>query len=112
MDIVATLIELQPRSSDAVEHWAKYVEEHRTAAVETLRAEGVSIESWFSISLNGTEYLLCYMRAESIHAAQEVATQSESAVDRYHREFKENAWVMGSRVHGRLLVDLVGEPFE
>ncbi len=107
MDVVATLIELKPRSSDAVEHWAKYVEEHRTAAVETLRAEGVSIESWFSISLNGKEYLLCYMRAESIHAAQEVATRSESAVDRHHREFKENAWVKGSRVNGRLLVDLV-----
>jgi uncharacterized protein DUF6176 len=109
VDVVATLIELKPRSSEAIEAWAAYVAENRAAAEETLRAEGVTIESWFEVSIGGKEYLLCYMRAASIRAAHEVARQSQNPVDAYHQEFKRKAWVKGENVNGRLLVDLVAQ---
>ena len=105
MDVIATLIELKPRTSGIVDEWTRYVQEHRAAAEESLRAEGVAVESWFQVSLDGKDYLLCYMRAAAIEAAQEIAARSDSHVDRYHREFKRNAWASG-RVAGRLLLDL------
>lgn len=107
MDVGATLIELKPRSSDALGAWAAYVEEHRAAAEQTLRAEGVAIESWFEVSIDGREYLLCYMRAASIRHAHDVARQSQNPVDAYHREFKRSTWVEVRQVIGRLLLDLV-----
>jgi hypothetical protein len=110
MDVVATLIELKPQSADAVEDWATYVEAHRTEAERTLTAEGVEVESWFDLSLHGRDYLLCYMRAESIRGAQEAVSRSTSPVDAYHQAFKQSAWVPNGRIDGRLVIDLVGRP--
>ena len=50
MEIFARLIELKPSTSEQVQDWAKFINEHRLTALETLRAEGVMIESWFSLS--------------------------------------------------------------
>jgi hypothetical protein len=107
LDVIAHLIELKPDSSQRVEDWARYLHEHRAAAVETLNAEGVAIESWFGLELNGKQYLLCYMRTESIQRAQEVAQDSTSPVDAYHRQFASETWVKSGRVRAKLLVDLV-----
>jgi hypothetical protein len=106
VDIVATLIELKPGNAQTVDSWADFVESHRLAAEQTLLAEGVKIESWFAVTLGGKDYLLCYMRAESIDKAHRVAARSENPVDKYHHEFKQNAWVRGGHVTCRLLVDL------
>ena len=107
MDVIATLIELKPRASGIVDEWTRYVREHRAAAEAGLRTEGVSIESWFQVSLGGKDYLVCYMRAAAIETAEEIAAASDSPVDQYHREFKRNAWASG-RIAGRLLLDLRG----
>lgn len=109
MDIVARLIELKPDSDARVEDWAKFLREHRAEATDTLRNEGVHIESWFGLTLEGKQYLLCYMRSDSQTKAEAAASQSSSVVDAYHQQFKVDTWVRGRGVFAELLVDLTAE---
>jgi len=106
MDVIAGLIELKPDSNTEVHDWKAFIESHKKQALESLRAEGVSVESWFSLSLAGKDYLLCYMRADSIQQSQKVMADSCNPVDERHRQFKQNAWVWGSHVKAELLLDL------
>jgi hypothetical protein len=106
VDIFARLIELKPGSGDRVEAWAEHLNANRASALESLRAEGVSVESWFSLSLDGKDYLLCYMRADSMEESQKVAAKSENPVDAYHQQFKVDTWVRGAGAVGNLLIDL------
>ncbi|MCX7063240.1 MAG: DUF6176 family protein [Proteobacteria bacterium] len=112
MDIFARLIELKPGSADRVDAWAAHLNAHRASALESLRAEGVSVESWFSVSLDGKDYLLCYMRADSMEESQKVAAKSQNLVDAYHQQFKVDTWVRGAGVVGKLLLDLSPDPKE
>ena len=105
MDVIASIIELRPNSLDRVEEWAKTLNDRADEALATLQDEGVRIESWFHLSLDGKDYLLCYMRAESIQKAQQVVKSSPHAIDAYHQQFKKDTWVVGKAA--RLLVDLV-----
>ena len=112
MDIFARLIELKPGSADRVEAWAAHLNAHRASALESLRTEGVSVESWFSVSPGGKDYLLCYMRAESMEESQKVAAKSQNPVDTYHQQFKVDTWVRGAGAVGKLLLDLSPDPKE
>jgi hypothetical protein len=105
MDVVANIIELRPNSLDLVEEWAKTLRDRAEEAIATLQNEGVRIESWFHLSLDGKDYLLCYMRAKSMKKAQEVVQSSSHAIDAYHQQFKKDTWVIGKSA--RLLVDLI-----
>ncbi len=105
MDVVANIIELRPNSLEQVEEWARTLNERADEAISTLQDEGVIIESWFHLSLDGKDYLLCYMRAESIRKAHEVVKSSPHGIDAYHQQFKKNTWVTGKTA--RLLVDVV-----
>lgn len=109
VEIYARLIELKPGSNERVQDWAAFINQHKQEAEATLKTEGVDIESWFSLTLNGNDYLLCYMRAESMQKAQRVAATSESPVDVYHQQFKVDAWVRGGGAVGQPLVDLSHE---
>jgi hypothetical protein len=60
-----------------------------------------------NLPLDGKDYLLCYMRTESIQKAHEVVQSSPHAIDAYHQQFKQDAWVAGKSA--RLLVDLVND---
>ena len=106
MDVTARLIELKPGSDERVREWAEFVRRHSDEATATLINEGVSVESWFDVTLDGRRYLLYYVRAVSISSAEAVAAHAENAVDAYHRQFKADTWVRGGGADGRLLVDL------
>jgi len=106
MDVSARLIELKPGSDERVRDWAEFLLQHRDEATATLINEGVSVESWFEITIEGKHYLLGYSRAASMAEAAAVAAQSESPVDAYHRQFKADTWVRGGGSDARLLVDL------
>lgn len=72
-------------------------------AIETLKAEGVFIESWFHVVLHGRDYLIAYMRAQDIQKAQEIGRKSQFDIDQVHRAFKQH-WI---QVHpASLLIDL------
>ena len=107
MEVIAGVIELKPDSMERVEAWAATINERIDEALATLRDEGVQLESWFHLSLDGKDYLLSYMRADSLKKAQDTAKQSEHPIDAYHQQFKKDTWVGGTRA--KLLVDLVND---
>lgn len=51
MDVGAVLIKLKPDTLDHVEAWKKELNERKDEAIETLRAEGVHVESWFHFGI-------------------------------------------------------------
>jgi hypothetical protein len=105
MDLSATLIELKPGTTSLVEDWRKFISENLNLALDSIRSEGVEIESWFLVQLEGKDYLLCYMRANSLKNAIEVGSTSENPVDVVHKQFLRTACV-GRAASGKLLVDL------
>ena len=82
--------------------------ERKTEAVETLRAENVSIESWFHVSLQRQDYLIAYMRAEDIPRAQAIGRKSQFPIDQVHKAFKQN-WE--KVIPATLLIDLIHTEF-
>ena len=108
MDVGAVLIELKPAVMAHVDEWKATLNLRKAEALETLKAEGVCVESWFHVELEGKDYLIAYMRAEDIARAQQIGRESKFPIDAVHKQFKTN-W---SRViPAKLLVDL-DQPFE
>ena len=107
MEVIAGVIELKPDSLHKVDVWAETINRRIDEALATLRDEGVQLESWFHLSLGGKDYLLSYMRADSLERAHRAAETSPHAIDAYHQRFKKDARVGGTRA--RLLIDLVND---
>lgn len=104
MDVGAVLIKLKPNVLDHVDSWKNELNERKQEAIETLRAENVSIESWFHVSLQGQDYLIAYMRAEDIARAQEIGRNSQFPIDQVHKAFKQN-WE--KVIPATLVIDLI-----
>ncbi|WP_439510189.1 DUF6176 family protein [Marinimicrobium koreense] len=66
--------------------------------------EGVTIESFFFVTIESKDYLVGYMRAKSIAHVQEAVKQSLSQVDAYYQQFKNDTWVGG--ITAELMIDL------
>ncbi|NAS09114.1 DUF6176 family protein [Acinetobacter haemolyticus] len=103
MDVGAVLIKLKQDSLINVEAWKREIEQRKDEAIQTLQAEGVTIESWFHLELDGNNYLIAYMRANDIAHAQQVARNSTFEIDKVHKQFKQN-WERV--IPANLLVDL------
>ena len=102
-DVGAVLIQLKLDSMANVEAWQKELNIRKDEAIETLKAEGVFVESWFHVELEGKDYLIAYTRAENIAKAQDIARNSSFPVDTMHKVFKQN-WAKVTPA--KLLVDL------
>jgi hypothetical protein len=110
MDVGCVVIELKPDSQTQVADWARYLNDHMSEALATLAQEGVTIESWFKVTLQGKDYLIATMRAADMPAAHAAVQTSTSAVDAFHQAFKAATW--GPRFPAELLVDLSRIPGE
>lgn len=53
MDVGAVLIRLKPNSMSNVAAWQAELNARKNEAIETLKAEGVFVESWFHVELEG-----------------------------------------------------------
>jgi hypothetical protein len=106
MDVGAVLIKLKPNSYENVELWQRELNQRKAEAIETLKAEGVVIESWFFVQIEKVDYLIAYMRAESIQLAQEIGRNSQFEIDQVHKLFKQN-WE--KVIPAQLLVDMHNE---
>lgn len=106
MEFKAYLIKLKANSGDQVFMWASEINRRKDEALATLHVEGVKIESWFLLKLNGEDYLICYIRSQDMELAQQVAKESIHNIDKYHKQFKRDTWVRGSVTELELLVDL------
>ena len=86
MEIAAGLIKLKTNSSEKVEIWKDTLESRRNEAIQTLIDEGVRIESWFEVEIEGQSYLLWYMRKEPDAKFHEVYEKSTHDIDKFHAE--------------------------
>ena len=106
MEPFGRLIKLKPGSSAKVQQWAATLNERKAEAIDTLAAEGVALESWFYLEMDGEEYLMLYMRSRSMGEAERVGAASGSDIDQIHQQFKIDTWVRGEGAIGSLLLDL------
>ncbi|PTU75966.1 DUF6176 family protein [Pseudomonas mangrovi] len=91
-DVTCVRVRLKPDMLARVREWAAFVSTHRQEALQTLKAEGVEIESVFLESSVEGDSLIYYMRASSQREAERIATRSLAAIDAYHHRFKQDAW--------------------
>lgn len=68
--------------------WAEYINAHKAEALQTLRAEGVTVESVFLDSTPDGDFLVYYMRASSLAKAYEIVKSSTAEINAYHQQFK------------------------
>lgn len=104
MDVGAALIKLKPNTWSKVEDWQQQLEQRKVEAIETLQAEGVTVESWFHIQIEGQDYLIAYMRAVDLVKAQQMAKTSPFEIDQVHQQFKRACWE--KVISATLLLDL------
>ena len=45
MEVIARLIGMKPGSDQRIDDWTKFIAAHKAEAIETLRNEGVHVES-------------------------------------------------------------------
>ncbi|AWA48656.1 MULTISPECIES: DUF6176 family protein [Acinetobacter] len=103
MDVGAVLIKLKQDTLANVDAWKIEIEQRKDEAIQTLQPEGVTIESWFHLELDGNNYLIAYIRSHDIGHAQQVARNSSFEIDKVHKQFKQN-WER--IIPATLLVDL------
>lgn len=101
-------IRLKPGSLDRARDWASELNRRREEALETLRDEGVLVESVFLERSPVGDFLVYYMKAVDIDRSFRVSRTSRRPIDLFHRQFKQDTWA--STVDLELLLDL--ENFE
>ncbi len=84
MEISAGLIKLKSGSLGDVQEWKETLERRREEAVQTLVDQGVEIESWFQVEIDGDQYLIWYMRSEAIENAHSTYAKSTHDIDAFH----------------------------
>lgn len=106
MDVEAHLIKLKIDRMQHVAAWQKELNSRKDEAIATLKNEGVHIESWFHFQIEGSDYLMIYMRSHDMQQTRQAFKNSTYDIDQYHQAFKQN-WDKG--IKGTLLVDLLNE---
>ena len=104
METSCAVIELLPNTTEKVREWAEFLRTNREEALESLKNEGVTIESVFVVNIEGKDYLVGYMRAVSMDKAHEAIKGPTLNVDAYHQAFKKACW--GKRYKGMPVSDL------
>ena len=109
MEIASGLIKLKPGSEEKVEEWHKTISSRIKEAVATLKDEGVEIESWFKVEIDGHDFLLWYMRAESIRKAFEVSQTLKHPIDKFHYELMAEIMDTNGNIRANPILDLTSK---
>jgi len=97
-------IRLKPGTLGRVREWAAELSRRKAEALETLREEGVLMESVFLEHATDGDFLVYYMRAADFERSFRIARASTHPIDAYHRAFKEETWASSEPLE--LLLDL------
>lgn len=104
IDVGCVVIKLKTGSLPRVREWADHLRVNKSAALQSLENEGVTVENFFLVTLDEKDYLIGYTRAESLDRASEVVKESLLEIDAYHQTFKKDTWE--NRYKTELLVNL------
>jgi hypothetical protein len=104
MQTVCLKVRLKPGSVQRVREWAAELNRRGNDVLETLRDEGVVVESVFLDTDDGDcDCLIYYMKALDLEEARNVVRRSQHAIDAFHQQFKQETWE--SRTSLELLID-------
>jgi hypothetical protein len=106
MEVAAGLIKLKPDSKSKVAEWGETMTSRMDEALATLVHEGAQIESWFQIKIDGQDYLLWYMRAESMKKVFEVSQTFKHPIDKYHYKLMASITAPDGNIAAKPLLDL------
>jgi hypothetical protein len=95
-------VKLKAGSLERVREWAAEINRRADEALATLTDEGVVVESVFLDSTDEGDFLIYYMKAESLERARE-ARRNAHAIDEYHQQFQRDAFESGKQLE--LLID-------
>lgn len=97
-------IKLKPEMLGRVREWAAELGRRKEEAMATLRDETVVLECFWLEQVEGSDYLIAVMTAESFEQSEKAVKQSPHPIDAYHQQFKKDAWESGKRLE--LLLEL------
>ena len=97
-------IRLKPGTLSRVREWAAELSRRKAEVLETLREEGVLVESVFLEHAADGDFLIYYMKAPDLERSFRVVRAPTHPIDAYHRTFKEETWASSEQLE--LLVDL------
>lgn len=101
---IAAKIKLKKGSLTEVKAWALELNNRIEEAMETLRDEGVYLETVFLDSAGDADYLIYFMKVLDAEKAGQIAQKSKHAIDAFHQQFKKNCWASSHPLE--LLIDL------
>lgn len=104
MDVGCKLFKIKPDALEDVRTWQATLNARKAECVQTLRDEGVMVESVFLAELPDGPYLVYYIRATDLEVAAQVAGQSTHEIDRIHKNFMQN--IVAKRLPTELLLDV------
>ena len=102
-EVACVRIRLREGALPLVEEWARTLAARRDEVMETLRLEGVTVESVFLERAAEGDFLVYYMRAHDLAEAMRVGRALDLPIQAFHDAFKREAW--GERTPLRCLVD-------
>ena len=79
-------VKLKPGCLEKAYAWAKELNNRSDEVYQTLKDEGVYIESVFLEKTTEGEFLIYFMKMESGQIAREVANKSQHSIDKFHQE--------------------------
>ncbi len=100
---IAAKIKLKKGSLTEVKAWAQELNNRIEEAMETLRDEGVYLETVFLDKAEDANYLIYFMKVVDADKAGKIAQKSKHAIDAFHQQFKKNCWI--SKHPLKLLID-------
>jgi hypothetical protein len=89
METVCFKVQLRKACIDDVRAWFKTLQVRENETLETLKNEGVLVESVFLERHGEIDFLIYYIKAKDISYAGEVAKKSLLPIDLYHKECRE-----------------------
>lgn len=86
METICIRTKVKEGSVEEVREWFQTLRENSDEVLQSLKNEGVLIESAFLDKQGHDYYLIYYMKAESLAKAREAVQKSTLAIDKYHKE--------------------------
>lgn len=90
METICIRTKLKKGSLDDVRKWFQTLRERPDEVLQSLKDEGVIVESAFLDKQDNDYYLIYYMKAENLSQARDLAMKSTLAIDKYHKECFKN----------------------
>jgi hypothetical protein len=106
MEYASGLIKLKPDTEELVDEWKATIASRLNEAAETLQEEEVQIESWFKVEIEGSKYLLWYLRAKSIKRVFEVSMELKHPIDKFHYEIMAKITAENGNTLAEPLIDI------